>query len=254
MKVTGISLALLEMPSEHTQEFNRWYDLDHLPEHVSKDDVLMARRYVATPETVALPGIQTADLTAGHPPYASVYFFGGPLDFMSDEAFAGWREMDRRIIKAGRFWTQGRVAFASWWKLATASARPSIHISEHAIPHLPHQSIVLILGKASSSEHTQDAVAWWEETQASDLQDIPGVLATMRFEPALADEAELLLHVLLCSSPVKQVMREFVQVRRYQELTGRFPAHSRAYETVAILPYDAIIPLRYDFVMNDSAE
>jgi hypothetical protein len=254
VKVTGISVALLDMPSEYTQEFNRWYDLDHLPEHVSKDDVLMARRYVATPETATLPGIQASDLTAGHPPYAAIYFFGGPLDFMSDEASAGWREMDRRIIKAGRFWTQGRVAFASWWKLTAAAARPSIHISNDAIPHLPHQSIVLILGKASSPEHRPDAVAWWEGTQLPDLHEIPGVLATLRFEPAQADESELLLHVLLCSSPVNEIMRDFVQVRRYQELTGRYPAHSRAYETVAILPYDLIIPLRYDFVMSDSTE
>ena len=123
-----------------------------------------------------------------------------------------------------------------------------------AIPHLPHQSIVLVLGKASSPEHRPDAVAWWEETQLPDLHEIPGVLATLRFEPAQAGESELLLHVLLCSSPVNEIMRDFVQVRRYQELTGRYPAHSRAYETVAILPYDLIIPLRYDFVMSDSTE
>ena len=47
MQLHGIMLALLDIPPELTEEYNRWYDLDHLPEHVSKADVAMARRYVA---------------------------------------------------------------------------------------------------------------------------------------------------------------------------------------------------------------
>ena len=39
MKVNGMHLAFLDIPKELTEEYNRWNDLDHMPEHVAKDDV-----------------------------------------------------------------------------------------------------------------------------------------------------------------------------------------------------------------------
>ena len=81
MQITGIKLALLDIPAELTDEYNRWYDLDHLPEHVSKGDVVAGRRYVADRELREAPGIKTDELTDGHPPYATIYSFGGPVDF-----------------------------------------------------------------------------------------------------------------------------------------------------------------------------
>jgi hypothetical protein len=34
MEMQGVLLALLDMPAELTEEYNRWYDLDHMPEQV----------------------------------------------------------------------------------------------------------------------------------------------------------------------------------------------------------------------------
>ena len=73
-------LALLEMPASYTKDYNRWYDLDHLPEHVSKGDVLMGRRYVAPRDLRALPGVLPSEWVGGYPPYLTTYWFGGPLN------------------------------------------------------------------------------------------------------------------------------------------------------------------------------
>jgi hypothetical protein len=250
VRITGINLSLLDLPAAFTQEFNRWYDLDHLPEHTSKDDVLSARRYVATPALQRLEGVESAELTGGHPPYATVYFFGGPLEIMGEQAMAGWRDKDRTIIKSGRFFTEGAMVFGSWWTLAASRARRSIHISDDAIAHLPHQAIIVMLGRAPSPDAAPDAVAWWDRTQADDIADLPGVLASLRFLPTPMTAQDLVLHVLLCGEPATDVMGDLVALRRYQRLTGRYPAHKGIYETVALLPYQTIIPLQYDFEMS----
>ena len=76
MEVAG-SACHARHPREETQEYNRWYDLDHVPEHVSKPDVLMNKRYVAPRDLQDLGG-GGSDLTGGHPPYLSMYYLGGP--------------------------------------------------------------------------------------------------------------------------------------------------------------------------------
>jgi hypothetical protein len=254
VKITGVAVALLEIPAEFTQEYNHWYDLDHMPEHVSKPDVVMGRRYVATPALRAHAGVTHGELTSGHPPYATVYFFGGPLDFMSSEAFDGWREMDRGITRAGRFWTHGRPVFTSWWRLAGAHARPSIHVSEPAIAHLAHQGVIFSIGRARSAEQRAQAVEWWERTQRDDLYEVPGLLATLQFEPVETGEQDLVLHILLCSEPAATVLEGIRLVREKQALTARYPAFGGVYETVALLPYERIVALQYDFDMGSSEQ
>jgi hypothetical protein len=247
VEVNAIMLALLSIPAEYTQEYNRWYDLDHLPEHISKGDVLTARRYVATRELREAPGIQTAKWTGGHPPYATTYLFGGPLDFLSDEARALWRDKDRVIVKQGRFWREGRAVHSTYWRLAGAFARPSVLVSKDAIPYLAHRGIIVALGRAPGPDRVQEAVDWWERTHLVDLFAVPGLLAAMRFSPTGQTEPEALLHVLLCDDPPGDVMERLADSRRYYQAIGRYPAYGGVYESIAFLPYDSIVPLSYDF-------
>jgi hypothetical protein len=248
MELTGIWLSFLDVPAQYTAEFNRWYDLDHLASHVARPDIVSGHRYVATTELRQVDGIQTSDLTSGHPSYATVYYFAGPLDFTSDEAAAVQRQTDRAIVKAGRYWLPGRPGYYKVWQLARVQSRPSVQVADAAVPYLAHQGIIVILGKAASIDRRDDALAWWQQTQSADLHDIPGVLATMEFEPGRDDDDETtILHVVLCSAPVDEVMRDLHRLRSFQRLVGRYPAHDGSYETLAVLPYQSIIPFQYDF-------
>ncbi|MGD9796263.1 MAG: hypothetical protein AB7V43_22580 [Acidimicrobiia bacterium] len=250
MKINAIMVALLHIPAEHKETYNRWYDLDHLPEHISKGDVLMGRRYAATVPVRSAPGVVASELTDGHPSYATIYWFGGPLDFESEEARSGWLVKDKFITKAGRYWRAGVVPYSAGWRLARARARRSIRIDEEAITYLPHRGMILILGKARSAAERADALAWWRDSQEDDLLDLPGVLAVLEFSPGEGVGDDQILHIVLCEDSPVEVMAALEQSRTLQQLTGRFPAHKGVYEQLALLPYQSIVPLDYSFDME----
>jgi hypothetical protein len=247
MKINAIAIALLDIAAEYTQTYNRWYDLDHLPEHISKGDVLAGRRYVAPVGLRAAPAVNAGETTGGHPPYATMYCYGGPMDFMSQEARDGGAIKDRVITKAGRYWMGGKVPYMSNWHHVESRARRSIQVAEDAIAYLPHRGMILALGAAPSVARRDEASAWWRATQEIELLDLPGVLAVLEFRPTTDGVAEQLLHVVLCEDAVLDVMTRIEQFRLSQRLTGKYPAHKGAYEELALLPYDTIVPFRYDF-------
>src|SRR6516165_5839723 len=134
MEANGMMLALLDIPAWCTEEYNRWYDLDHLPEHISKGDVLTARRYVAPRDLRSVPGVLRSEWLGGYPPYLTTYWFGGPLDFVGDEALGLWKSKDRTIVKAGRYWRVGRGRHNSRWRVADSRTRPSVLVDKPAVP------------------------------------------------------------------------------------------------------------------------
>ena len=115
MEVAGILFALLDIPREETEEYNRWYDLDHMPEHISKADVLTAKRYVAPRDLQALGG-GGSELTGGHPPYLTMYYLGGD-DFAGDEAWAGLDHEGPRDHQVGALLAQRQSTFVRRWRL-----------------------------------------------------------------------------------------------------------------------------------------
>jgi hypothetical protein len=44
---TGLLLVMIDIDPEHEEEFNRWYDEEHLPERVQCPGFLSARRFVS---------------------------------------------------------------------------------------------------------------------------------------------------------------------------------------------------------------
>jgi len=124
MEINGIQLVFLDMPAEYTEDYNRWYDLDHMPEHVSKADVIMGRRYVADRSLRDLPASFVSDAFGGHPPYLSIYSFGGPLVGSASQTgllfgssgpkghgirrVVRWQHSDRACCEASRAWLRTR--------------------------------------------------------------------------------------------------------------------------------------------------
>ncbi len=247
MEINAIQLTFLDIPAELTQEYNRWYDLDHMPEHVAKDDVLMGRRYVSPSTLRGLPGMLVHETFGADAPYATIYFHGGPLDFESPEARGLWTTLDHHIVRQGRYWREGRAVNSTWWRLARAVTRPSVLVSERAVPYLAHRGVIFAFGRAPSADRRQEAVDWWEQTHLVDLFSVPGLLAALRFDPGGRGEADTLLHVLLCEQPPAQVLAGIEEMKRAARALGRFPAHKGAYEPLAFVPYDLIVPLDYRF-------
>jgi hypothetical protein len=246
MEINGLHLAFLDIPPEYTQEYNRWYDLDHMPEHVAKADVVMGRRYVADRSMRDLPGVHNTGAFGGHAPYLSIYSFGGPLDMMSDEARGLWRTLDNGIVRQGRYWQAGKGVGGGMFRVRGAAARASCLVSTPAIAHLNHRGVIVAYGKAPTPEQRPDAVWWWERTHLPDLLVVPGVLAALRGDPADTSDDHI-LHVILCEDSPKDVMPRIADAMRYAGAIGRFPAHKGVYVPEAFLPYERIVPLEYDF-------
>lgn len=250
MRLDGSQLAFLDIDPGLTKEYNRWYDLDHIAEHISKPDVLFGRRYVAPAALQGIPGSLVGDALGGHTPYLTWYGFGGPLDMASDEAKAGWTTMDKGIVRQGRYWQPGKVLGWAAGYTGTCRARPGCLVSEPAIPYLAHRGVIVAKGRAKSVEGRADAVAWWNDVHLVDLFTVPGVLASIRLDPVLAAGAEPtdeIVHILLCEDALVDVMPRLDAMLRYTTAVGRWPAHKGVYTAECLLPYDRIVPLDYDF-------
>jgi hypothetical protein len=243
MKLQGIMLSMIDIPPEVTEEYNRWYDLDHMPEHVSKRDVASGRRYVATRDLKEL-GTLEGDVVASHAPYLTIYYQPVP-DFDSDETWAGWTAKDRGIIKQGRFFRIGRPLFTGSWRAESARARAGCNVSEDAIPYLAHRGVVVAVGRAAGERDA--ALRWWDDVHCPDLLAVDGVLAIMRFAPAARVADDLVLHVVLLDADPLVAMAGIDHAMRYASAIGRFPPHGGAYEPLAFLPYRNIVPYEYDF-------
>lgn len=239
-------LALLDIPGWCTEEYNRWYDLDHMPEHLSKPDVLAGRRYVRPKHFLGAAGALPSEWIGGFPPYLTTYWFGGPLDYLGQEALSGWQTMDRRIVKAGRYWRVGRGVHNSRWRVTDAMGRPSVLVSPPAVPYLAHRGVIVAAGRVGPGG-LEPAIHWWDTVHLVDLFTVPGLLASVRMEPAQSEHDGMLLHLLLCEEPPDQVLAAIERAKRYWTSVGRFPAHGGVYEPVAFLPYRQIVPLEYDF-------
>jgi hypothetical protein len=244
VEVKGLLLALLEI-EDNPQDYNRWYELDHFPEHLSKSDVVGGRRYVAPLALKDLPESVQGELTEGHPGYATAYFLGEGFD--SDEAAAGWLSKDRTVVKAGRFWRNGKATFVGRWRLDGVARRPSVLVSDEATPFLPHRGVIVALGRASSAQSRAQALSWWRDVYLPDLFSTNAILAALRFEPIDAGQEDLILHLLYCESDPVQAMATIATARPYQRGVGRFPDHRGSYEELAFLPYRTIIAFEYDF-------
>ena len=63
-KGQGLLMVYVDVPAEHEDEFNRWYNEEHIPERLSIPRVLNAARYVAVrggPKYLACYEIETAE-------------------------------------------------------------------------------------------------------------------------------------------------------------------------------------------------
>jgi hypothetical protein len=70
----GLLVAMMEPPSELEEEFNDWYDTEHLPERQGVEGVLTAARLVCVegwPRYVALYDLKSREVLAG-PGYAAI--------------------------------------------------------------------------------------------------------------------------------------------------------------------------------------
>ncbi len=251
MQANGAVVGLIDVPQEHTQDYNVWYDFDHLPEFVALDDMLLGRRYVADTECkAARPNpSKLPELADGKGSYCSTYFMN------TDDigAVMGyWNEAGARLRKEKRIFRHGRIADVTFYKLIQAHARPGIPVVEAAIPYLGHQGIYVVMAEVADPAMRPAVNEWFAEAHSKDLLAVPGVVAAMRLEAHAefgtgAEKAGRYMNLyLLDEDPVKTVA-EIQKAREGWVARGTSPAPGGASNVLFQSPYRYVTPTRYDF-------
>ncbi|MBT3941948.1 MAG: hypothetical protein HOC77_08595 [Chloroflexi bacterium] len=84
---TGLLLVMMDIDPEHEEDFNRWYDEEHVPERKAVPGFLTGRRYKAV---------------EGGPKYLAIYEMDNP-EVLESEAYKavsgeGQSEWSKRVV------------------------------------------------------------------------------------------------------------------------------------------------------------
>ena len=251
MKANGAVVGLIDVPQEHTQDYNVWYDFDHLPEFVALDDMLLGRRYVADTECkAARPGpSKLTELADGKGSYCSTYFMS-TTDIGAVMGY--WNEAGVRLRKEKRIFRHGKIADVTFYALTQAHARPGIPVVEAAVPYLGHQGIYVVMTEVADPAMRPAVDEWFAEAHSKDLLAVPGVVAAMRLEAHAefgtgAEKAGRYMNLyLLDEDPVKTVA-EIQKAREGWVARGTSPAPGGASNVLFQSPYRLVTPTQYDF-------
>jgi hypothetical protein len=225
---TGLIFAGLDCDADAIEEWNRWYDLEHVPPNVSMPGVMVGRRYVAPPELHACRLVDDASgFAAGRGTFLTLYTLcGDPADAFADMTalrdtlYAGDRMRFPADKKAVR---EGDVLRLEW-----SVADPSRSLVAADVPFVGHTALVVVQRRSSEA-----ASGWYRTEWAPAAVRLDGVHGVMSLTSATREG--------LC---VDLVFLEGDAAALAVTLREEVPQHA---DTTVVLdaPFLHIDPLRY---------
>jgi hypothetical protein len=161
MRASGVIVAALDCAHSAVEDWNRWYDLDHLPPNVGLPGILSGRRYVATPELSALrSGTDGSWWAERRSSFLTIYTLAD--DVMA--TFAAMVTLRDELDAAGRMFAEDLKAVRGGDGLAltAATGRPGLRCDAYELPFLGHQGLVVLRradGGIDDGDHPQLASA-----------------------------------------------------------------------------------------------
>jgi hypothetical protein len=154
-----LSLAAVDDPARHA-EYNKWHQLDHLPENLALPGVFTGQRFVRTPQDRAAS--VRADGDFGTAQYATVYWFRPP----AEASVAEWSELAETSFQWGRRpdvgWT--RRPFMRFLRPSIGMVRPGLEITSQVLPLRPCTGLYLVISEVSADPAArptlQDRYRW----------------------------------------------------------------------------------------------
>lgn len=230
MDATGIIFAGLDCDADSIEEWNRWYDLEHVPPNVSMPGVMLGRRYVATPELHACRIVEpTSGFADGRGTFLTIYTLCGDpanafddMTVLRDKLYAGNRMTFPAAKKAVR---EGDVFSLSW-----ALADPARSCLPADVPFVGHTCVIAVERR---SDHS--VAAWYRDVRAPRIVELDGVHGIISLESATRDGLTL-----------DMIFVEGDPVRQTEAVRAAAPHH----DDVALVldaPFSLIDPLRYGF-------
>jgi hypothetical protein len=225
MDATGIIFAGLDCDADSIEEWNRWYDLEHVPPNVSMPGVMLGRRYVATPELHDLRVVDSdSGFAGGRGTFLTIYTLCGEpghafadMTVLRDKLYDGDRMLFPAEKKAVR---EGDVLRLGW-----AMPDPSRTLVAADVPFVGHTAILVV--------QRRGAAHWYRDEWAPAVVGVEGVHGIM----SLASLNREGLHLDI-------VFLEGDAAERTKAVRAAAPHHD---DTTVILdaPFLLIDPLRY---------
>ena len=230
MDATGIIFAGLDCDADAIEEWNRWYDLEHVPPNVSMPGVMQGNRYVAPPP------LHDARVVASDSGFAdkrgtflTIYTLAGDparafddMTVLRDKLYDGDRMRFPAEKKAVR---EGDVLRLEW-----CVPDPARTLLPADVPFVGHTGIVAVQRRGS------DAVAaWYRDEWGPKVVALDGVHGVASF--ASLTRGGLLLDLVYIEGDGAEVAGR---------VRAAAPHHPDA-TVVLDAPFDRIDPLRYPF-------
>jgi hypothetical protein len=209
----GLLLTMTEPPPEMEEEFNAWYDTEHIPERNSITGFISSRRWTF------------ADAKPGDGKYLATYELESPAALTTPEYMAhvgdNFTPWSKRCL--------GRATLFRRWAL-TETGRA--HDSVPAPSKDAARALFISLGEIPV-EHEEEFNRWYNEEHVPLISKVPGVLRARRFFDPAGKPRYVALYDLagpeVRNHPDWQVAVTTPWTKRIRELQGAAPRLVRTY-------------------------
>jgi len=149
MLLTGVTVGFLDPKSGAEHDFNRWYDLDHIPENTALTGHVGARRYIAGREDIELrPPARLREFAEGKGAYCSVYLLTGNDLVLTRSTM---HDLARRLNSKGRMFAMVHAHNVHTWAVQQVFSSPGLRLAPAAIPYIGHSGIYMVMIDAPSN-------------------------------------------------------------------------------------------------------
>ena len=138
MDVSGIIFASVDCDADAVEDWNRWYDLEHLPPNIALPGIMSGKRYVAPPELhdVREPADRLEGFADGRGVHVTVY-----TPRRRSRAGARRHDEHRDVLEdAGRMFAPEKkiVRAGDAMTLSWGVADPALKADPIDVPHMQH--------------------------------------------------------------------------------------------------------------------
>jgi hypothetical protein len=158
MDVSGIIFASVDCDADAIEDWNRWYDLEHLPPNIALPGIMSGRRYVAPPalHDAREPADRLEGFAGGRGVHVTVYTLNGdPAQVLAD--MTTYRDKledaDRMFAPEKKVVRAGDAMTLSW-----GVADPVLKADPIDVPHVQHTAVRAVM-RRGGDDAARDVVA-----------------------------------------------------------------------------------------------